>query len=402
MSASGGGSGDGGRAGSAGQTAQGGASGASNAGRGGSAGAARAQAVYVSNGTGEIHVLALDLTSGQVSAQSVADGSQNPSYMAFSADSKFAYAINEANQSDSKALAFGVDASDGHLTPLNSVLTGATGAPHLAVHPSGKWLAVAHYGRDTDMWVGGQTVVIPIATDGSLGTPGEPATGPADDKCKNAHQAVFSSDGSYLLVPCLGSDYVVQYVFDKTSGALSLNTPPTVKVPMGVGPRHLALDPAQEHAYLITEHGNTVVWYKYDSATGRLTDPKTLDSTKVAKASDLDGWGAHIVVHPSGKWLYTSNRKESATRGSENSIGVFTLDAQGVPTPVPDAFVTDMIDIPRDFSIDPTGQYLFVVNEAGAQNLLVFRIDASTGGLTRTQAFAIGGKPAFVRAITLP
>jgi 6-phosphogluconolactonase len=356
--------------------------------------------VYVSTGSGTIHVLALDLQSGQLSAKSTADGGLNPTYMAFSRDNRFAYAVNEANQPDSQVLAFAIDPSDGHLTELNRVLTGASGAPHLAVHPSGKWLAVAHYGRDTDMWVGGQTVVIPIEPDGSLGEAGASSSGPADRSCVNAHQVVFARDGKHVLVPCLGSDYVAQYRFD--AGALSLNDPAVAELTAGVGPRHLALGPGEKHAYLVTELGGTLVWFDYDADAGLLSHPQSIDSTKVPKPSENEGWSAHVVVHPSGKWLYTSNRMEGDTRGSENSIGVFKLERDGTPTPVPEAFVTDGLATSRDFTIDPTGRYLIATNQAGDQNVLVFRIDRKTGALTRTQAFPIGGQPAFAHALVLP
>src|SRR5262249_1421635 len=154
---------------------------------------------------------------------------------------------NEANSPDSKVLAFAIDSKDGHLTPINSMETGAVGAPHLAVHPSGKWLAVAHYGNDADGWTGGQVVIMPIHRDGSVGAAVSTSTGPSDHPCVNAHQAVFTTRGKYLLVPCLGSDSVVQYEFDH--GNLSLNEPAIIEVASGAGPRHIALSPDQDRAY---------------------------------------------------------------------------------------------------------------------------------------------------------
>jgi len=365
-------------------------------GDGGQVGAAQ-ELVYVSTNTGPIHVLALDTASGQLSELSRADGGVNPTYMAFSPDRRFAYALDEANPPDSKVLAFSVDAADGHLTLINSVETGAVGAPHLAVHPSGKWLAVAHYGRDADEWAGGQTVVLPLAADGSVGAPIASSRGPEDRPCVNAHQVVFTTRGDYVLVPCLGSDYVVQYRFDE--GRLSLNDPPTADVASGAGPRHIALSPDQRHAYLLTELAGTVVWFDYDRAAGLLTQAGIVQATRAPIAPGGEGWSAHSLVHPSGRFLYVSNRQETPERGTENTLGVFQLGNDGEPTPLVDAFVSEGVHTVRDFHIDARGQFLIAVNQEGDRKVHVFRIDRQTGRLTRTHAIGFGDQPAFVHVL---
>lgn len=353
--------------------------------------------VYVSTNTGPIHVFSLDTTTGQLTETSHIDGGVDPTYMAFSPDKKFAYAIDEANPPDSKVLSFTVDGTDGHLTPINSVETGAVGAPHLAVHPSGKWLVVAHYGRDADDWVGGQAVVMPLQEDGSVGAPIGSSTGPADRPCVNAHQVVFSKRGDFVFVPCLGSDYVTQYRFD--AGKLTLNDPPTADIASGAGPRHLALSPDQRHAYLVTELGGTIVWFDYDRATGTLSQQGTVQAAATPIAEGGEGWSGHILVHPNGRFLYVSNRQQNPMRGTENSLGVFTLGPSGEPTPVLDAFVTDDVNTPRDFAIDPSGQFLLSVNQEGDHAVLVHRIDRATGRLTRTQVLPLTDQPAFVHVL---
>lgn len=341
-----------------------------------SADAAAKQVVYVSGYGPDIHVLEQDVRTGQLTERSQVSGGTAPSYLAFSPDRRFAYAINEAEGDASKALAFNVDPQDGQLSPINSQVTGGDGAPHLAVHPSGKWLVVAHY-------TSGEVTVLPIRDDGSLGTASDPDRGPQGD-CKNAHQAVFDSAGTHLLVPCLGSNYVLQYRFD--AGALSYNEPATVTVQGG--PRHLALDPAETHAYVLAEHDSTITWFDYDKASGTLGHPQSIDSY-----AEQAGSSAHIVVHPKGAWLYVSNR-------TENSLGRFAIASDGRPSPV--SFETDMLATPRDFSVDPTGQWLLLANQEGPQNVFVYRIDPADGALTRVQIVPNGDQPTFTRAIVLP
>lgn len=333
------------------------------------------ETVYVSGYGSDITVFNFDTKTGTLTKRSSVSGGMSPSYLAFSPNLKFAYAINEADGANSKVVAFSVEANTGKLTQLNSSVTGGTGAPHLAVHPSGKWIAVAHYNS-------GQISVLPIADNGQVGTAGTPDKGP-DNSCENAHQVVFDRSGEHLLVPCLGSNYVIQYRF--SNGALSYNDPATV--PLMGGPRHLAFDPAQKYAYVLSELESLITSFKYDAATGRLTDPQTIDSFEQTK-----GASAHVVVHANGKWLYASNR-------TENSIGLFSLDANGRPHPV--SFAKDMIATPRDFSIDPSGQWLISANQDGAQNVLVFRIDPGSGALTRMSVVDVGSNPTFTQGLVL-
>ena len=353
--------------------------------------------VYVSTNTGPIHVYSLDTASGQLTETSQADGGVNPTYLAFSPNKRFAFAINEANPPDSKVLSFGISPENGALTPIDSVQSGALGSPHLAVHPSGRWLVVAHYGREADEWTGGSTVSIPIERDGTLGEAGPLNFGPDDHRCVNGHQVVFTARGNHVFVPCLGSDSIVQLEF--AGGELSLNDPPEVRVAEGSGPRHLALSPDQRHAYLLTEFGGTIIWFDLDAASGVLTEMGTVQATLNPIPEGGEAWSAHIAVHPSGKFLYVSNRIEGMERGTENSLGVFALGPDGKPTAVPDGFVTEGVNTPRDFGIDPSGHFLISVNQEGDYSVLVFRIDQDSGRLTRTQLLSMTDQPAFAHIL---
>jgi 6-phosphogluconolactonase len=334
------------------------------------------ETLYVSGYGPDISVFGLDSQTGELTKRSQVSGGTSPSYMAFSPDHKFAYAINEADGDASQVIAFSIDAQTGKLTLLNSAKTNGSGAPHLAVHPSGKWIVVAHYNS-------GEVSVLPVQSDGRVGAAGTPDKGP-NGGCENAHQAVFDKSGDHLLVPCLGSNYVIQYQFK--AGQLSYNDPPTVPV-MG-GPRHLAFDPQQKHAYVLSELESLISAFKYDATTGKLSEPEA----PIHSYEQMAGASAHIVVHDNSKWLYVSNRKE-------NSLGLFALDSAGKPSPV--SFTHDQIATPRDFSIDVTGQWLISANQEGDQSVLVFQIDPQSGQLTRKVTAALGGSPTFTRALVL-
>lgn len=332
--------------------------------------------VYVSGYGGDITEFTLNQVTAQLSKDVATSGGTSPSYLAIAPDKRHLYAINEADAPNSKVVAFSIDPSNGHLTEIGRQDTGGSGAPHLSVHPSGKWLAVAHY-------TSGHTSILPILADGTLGAPTDVKKGP-NDTCGKAHQAVFDSTGAHLFVPCLDSNYVIHYLF--TGGTLSYGTPATVSVTGG--PRHMAFDPSETHAYVISETDSIITSFLYDKATGTLSGPQTIQSYEQTKGSS-----AQIVVHPGGRWLYASNR-------TENSIGLFSIDAGGRPHPV--KFETNGIATPRDFSVDPNGALLISTNQDGDQSVLVYRISSQDGTLSRTQIAPVGGNPTFTTTLFLP
>jgi 6-phosphogluconolactonase len=93
-------------------------------------------------------------------------------------------------------------------------------------------------------------------------------------------------------------------------------------------------------------------------------------------------------VHPSGKYLYGSNR-------GHDSIAVFAIDsATGGLTPVEN--VSTRGSRPSSFAIDPSGRFLFVAN-VETQNVIEFRIDQATGRLAMTGTILPVPYPASVR-----
>jgi 6-phosphogluconolactonase len=369
----GGGGAAGGNAGSAGSAGT-----AGTGGGGGSGGAPESGPafVYVSGNGPNISIFSLDVTAGTLTSKgSIAAGSE-ATYLAISSDRKYLYAVNET--SPSRVVAFSIDATDGSLTEINGQDTMGNGAPHLAVHPSGKFVVVAHYGS-------GHVTVLPVRDDGGVGGVVASSRGP-NDGCQKAHQIVFDTSGDHLFVPCLGSNYVMQFTFPST-GMLTLSTPATAAIEGG--PRHMALHPTAPYAYVLSELNSTVTRLAYDRANGLLSAPTSIPSYETTAGSS-----AHIVIHPSGRFLYASNR-------TENSIGLFALDGTtGAVSPV--AFEKSMISTPRDFAVDPSGQLLISANQGGQGDLLVFRIASADGKLTRLTSVAAGNRPSFVGITTLP
>ena len=187
----------------------------------------------------------------------------------------------------------------------------------------------------------------------------------------HAHSVNISRDNRFLIVTDLGLDEVLVYRFHAMEGSLTPHDPPFIKMAPGSGPRHFTFSPDGKSAWVLNEMNATVTSLSYDETLGRFTNRQTVSTVP----GDFSGTrsGAEILVHPSGKFLYTSNR-------GHDSIAVFNLGTAGVSfgsaTWVPTRGKT-----PRSFAMDPNGSFVVTANQ-DSDNLTVFRVDAKSGGLS--------------------
>jgi 6-phosphogluconolactonase len=257
---------------------------------------------------------------------------------------------------------------------LNAQASAGAGPAHLDVDKAGKNVLVANYG-------GGSVAVLPIAADGSL----KPASStiqhtgssvdPDRQKAPHAHDIIVDGSNHFAYVADLGLDKVMIYRFDSAQGKLTPNDPPFATVPPGSGPRHFAIHPSGRFAYVINEMKCTLTSFTRDPKTGALTAVDTI-STLPAGQSVQKGYStAELMVHPSGKFLYGSNR-------GHDSIVVFAIDEKSGKLTYVEHQSTQG-STPRGFGIDPTGHYLVAGNQR-SDSVVVFRIDAGSGKLTPT------------------
>ncbi len=330
---------------------------------------------YVSGYGPNIAWLDLDVATGALAAvSSLVSARPSPSYLAMTRTHLYS-----ASEGASRISAYMIDQATGALTLINDQPSGGSGPAHLAVDRAGKFVLVANYGD-------GMIAVLPIRGDGGLAAATQTIAAGA-----NAHQILTDPSNTHVLVPCKGSDYVAQYVFDPATGTLTANAVPHLMTAAGAGPRHLAFAPDGAHAYLVNENNSTLVALSYDGGTGRLTALQTL-STRATGATGTNT-GAEIAVHPSGNWLWSSNR-------GDNNLAAFAIaPATGMVTltgHTPTGGTT-----PRAFAIDPSGGWLFAANQ-GSNTVTTFRIDAPTGALTATGTPLSAMQPTFVGFVGLP
>ncbi len=329
-----------------------------------------------------ISVFAVDADSGALTPVQVVP-SDNPSFLALGPAQRALYAVNEIDDFEGGGTgsveAYAIDAATGELALLNRVDAAGAIPAHLAVDPAGDHLVVANY-------VGATFVVLPISADGRLlpasDVVEQTGSGPNPDRqeAPHPHAVVFDPAGRFVAAADLGTDQVLVFRLDPAAGTLS----PVDEAAMapGAGPRHLAFHPNGRLLYVINELDATITVLPYDPATGALGDPIQTVSTVPADFAG-DKSTAEIAVHPSGRFLYGSNRgQEGATAPEADSIAGFAIDPGSGELSLL-GYATEGIDFPRNFAIDPTGTWLYVCNQQG-DSIVQFRIDPTTGELAAT------------------
>jgi 6-phosphogluconolactonase len=352
--------------------------------------------VYVGTYTGKnskgIYRFEMDPADGKLSNRELVAETTNPTFLDVTPNHRFLCAVSEVSDFKDKKTgalsSYALDPKTGALTFINQQPTGGGGPCHVIFDKEGKHVLAANYG-------GGSTCVLPIGDDGKLGeaTAFVQHKGSSVNKQRqegpHAHFAGLDAAERFAFVCDLGLDKVLIFKYDAKKGTLTENDPPSVSVKGGAGPRHLAFHPNGKFAYINNELDMTVTAVSYDAEKGAMKVLQTLST--LPKDAKGEGYStAEVEVHPSGKFLYVSNR-------GQNSIAIFTIDEKtGELTAA--GHQAKGIKTPRNFAIDPTGTYMIVANQ-DSDSLIVFRIDPKTGELTPTGSPVEVGAPVCVKMI---
>jgi 6-phosphogluconolactonase len=272
-------------------------------------------------------------------------------------------------------------AKDGSLTPLNEQPM-AGGPCYVTVDKTGKNILAASYGS-------GVVEVFQAGEDGRL----SPATctdqhGQAGAKPAPHAHCIDPDPANRFVLSCdAGIDKVFVYRFDPVKGLLTANDPPFAPLPAQAAPRHLAFSKDGKFVYTIQEAASTVTVFTYDGEHGVLHDIQTISTLP----KDVTGKGlstAELILHPSGKFLYGSNR-------GHDSIVAYSVDRQTGKLALI-SHTSTQGKIPRGFGIDPTGQWLIAGNQ-NSDNLVEFHIDANSGELKPTGTTFPLGAPVCIK-----
>lgn len=299
--------------------------------------------------------------------------SANPSFVALDPSKRFLYVTNEIDDYEGKKSgsieAYAINPDTGTLKLLNRQSLNSPIPAHLAVDPTGRHVVVANY-------IGGDFVVLPIEADGRLGPVSgvlkDTGSGPNKDRqeAPHPHNVVFDRDGRFIAAADLGIDKV--QTLRLANGRLEKVS--EASVAPGAGPRHIAFSRNGETLNVIDELAATITVFAYDPGTGKIGQTLQRISTEPPGYSGPHST-AEIAVHPSGKFLYGSNR------GAQSIVGYRIDPATGKLSVI--GFASQGVNFPRNFVIDPSGKWLYVANQKG-DNIVQFQVNPETGELTPT------------------
>lgn len=330
---------------------------------------------YTSGASEGIYMLEMDATTGELIHAGLAGAVENPSFLALHPAGTFLYSVGRGTDADGEpanlASAFAIDPESGALTLLNQASTAGDGPCHVAVDRAGRHILVANYS-------GGNAAVLPIAENGALREAGdvvqhEGSSVHPRQQAPHAHAVQLDAAGNFAFIIDLGIDRIMIYRYDDETGSLEPNDPPYAAVAPGAGPRHFAFHPNGQYAYVVNELANTVTAFAYDAAAGSLEAIHTVGT--LPDDFEDDNTTAEICVHPSGRFVYASNR-------GHDSIAAFAVEADtGRLSSIGQTPTGGRT--PRNFNITPDGAFLVVANRQ-TDNIVVLRIDPETGLLTDT------------------
>lgn len=334
-------------------------------------------------GSKGIYRAKLDLKTGKLSAAELAAEMGSPSFLAVHPTGKTLYAVGEGGGKEGgPVVAFKLDAKTGALAKLNEDKSGGSGPCHIAVHPRGNLVAVANYG-------GGSTAFLSLDDKGAVKTRvaffQHEGSGPNAGRQKepHAHCAAFAPTGNYALTADLGIDKLK--VFAVTATGLTPAPGGDIALPPGSGPRHIAVTADANFAYVCGELNSTVNVVKLT----RDGKGETIQSLSTLPNPVKGNSTAECVLHPTGKYVYVSNR-------GHNSVAVFKVNDDRKLTAA--GHITGDIKTPRNFAIDPSGKWMLVASQDGGK-VGVWELDAATGQGKETGSTVAVDRPVCVKFV---
>ncbi|CAA6677421.1 MULTISPECIES: lactonase family protein [unclassified Lentimonas] len=330
-----------------------------------------------SNSTG-IYTATLDTELGILSPITLAAKIKSPGFIALHPKHPFLYATTSGFEKPNTAgvAAFRIK-DDGTLHLINTLPSSGNGACHVSIDSTGQSLVLAHYSS-------GSAAAFKIKPDGSLVATNSLHThtgsgkDPKRQQRPHPHSAFIHPNNQFVYVPDLGIDKVMIYRLFPDQGII---TPAGhADVPGGSqGPRHMKFSADGKQAYVLNELSLNVATYTVDLNTGQL---HYLDTDSVLSYGSIPEkmTCAEIRVHPNGNFIYTSTR--DLDKKGRDTLSTFTRSENGSLQLI--ANTPASVSVPRNFNIDPSGQWLIVGGQKSS-TLAIFAVDPKSGALTLKQ-----------------
>ncbi len=309
-----------------------------------------------------LSLYSFDEETGQLTLSGSYSGIDMPTFQAFNKKASLLYSVSEIQEKEGSVQTFHFDPlSSEPFSLVGTILSGGNSPCHLALSPHGDFLAASNY-KD------GVFTLYALDSSGNIASVASHKRfvgighNPSRQEGSHIHSALWTSDSKNLFVADLGLDRIIHYSRPEWS------FPSFKKVPLGTGPRHMAITSDSHCLYVAGELSNQVVVYridKFDSCFTHLHSIATLPSEFLFANTVAD-----IHLSLDNKYLYCSNR-------GHDSIVTYAVNAEtGMLTFV--SYTPTLGQEPRNFTFSPDGKWLLVAN-GSSDSIVVFPIDPYTG-----------------------
>mgnify|MGYP001817510326 CR=1 FL=1 len=253
---------------------------------------------YTSGDSEGIYKLTFNTKTGALTNKQLVATTENPSYLNYSPDKQYIYAVIEHEKG--MVSAFKIE-DGGHLKLLNKVSTHGAHPCHVAINKSGNKAIVSNY-------TGGNASIYSITNDGSLTEALQILDHNTDSIASHVHSAQFYKNQLY--VSDLGKNAVYNYQLENNTYKLIDSS--VVDLKDNTGPRHFSLTNNGQFIYIINEYGSSITTgKKNENGFDKIDEDSTLEVNYKGKNSCAD-----IHLSKDERFLYASNR-------GENTIAVF-------------------------------------------------------------------------------
>ncbi|MFP4642886.1 MAG: lactonase family protein [Spirochaetales bacterium] len=320
-----------------------------------------------------VYVFSFDSDTGDLRQTSAPAPSTNSSFLALDRSARYLYAVNEVaslrGEPGGTVSAFSVSPASGELTRAGTVSSGGVGPCHIALAADESSLIVSNF-------LDGSLSRIPLPGAGRLSEPAQiirhegSSVHPTMQTRAHAHMAITDPLTGIVYVPDLGADRIFAYTWS-ADASLVAEESLSIRAAAGAGPRHMDFGKDARCAYVINQLDSTISVLARDDEDGRKLAERQIVST-LPQGYTGSNDAAAIQVHPSGRFVYASNR-------GHDSVVIYAVDPETGALEwlghVPCGGKT-----PRHMAFDPEGRNLLVANH-DSDTIAVFRVDSRTGSL---------------------
>jgi 6-phosphogluconolactonase len=317
-----------------------------------------------------IYVYKMNTKTGELKQVSTGENITNPSFLTISPNGQYLYACTDTKMVvPGSVSAFEIDSVTGRINFINKQSSTGANPVYVTVDKSNRFVITANYTE-------GNVAVFNANVNGSIRPClqsirfSDSSINKTRQEKSHIHSTIFSPGYDYVYLPDLGADKIRAFTFDPNNQApLTAADSLTVRAVPGSGPRHMVFHPDAKFAFCIEEMSGMVAAYAYKN--GKLKQVQRI----MSNAKNADEYSsADIHISPDGLFLYASNRVE-------NTISIFSINTMGMLKLI--GYQSSLGEVPRNFTIDPTGHFLLVANQ-GTNNIVVFKRNIKTGLLTKT------------------